>query len=85
MPSPFRIAILSCDTPIDAVCKKHGDYGAIFTRMLENSAQALNHEAPPPLEIRTWDVVDGNEYPAFESVDGVVITGASMCAIYTIG
>ena len=80
MKSPFRIAILECDTPLDKVRKKYGGYGAIFKTLLEKGADALGHpdvSSKKGLEISYFDVVTKQEYPTVENIDAVLLTGSS--------
>ena len=75
LPTPIRIALLTCDTPIDAVREVHGDYLTIFTSLLTRSL-------PLGVDKRTfvldnYDVVDKMEYPSEDDrYDALLITGS---------
>lgn len=85
-----RLAILECDTPIDAIRAKYGSYGDVFEALLlgasasaedagaggDDDDDALEHQAQPRLEISKWDVVTAQEYPDPRDVDGVLVTGS---------
>ncbi len=91
MPSPIRIAILECDTPLPRTAAKYGGYGGVFTALLDASAEELGWDKSE-LHITTHHVVDdekgtageeeGQElrkrYPRLEDTDAVLITGSSM-------
>ena len=75
--SPFRLAILECDTPIDSVRERHGTYGDIFASILGTALKDVpTRSAIEPL-FTSWDVVDKQEYPDIEQVDGILLTGSS--------
>jgi len=73
-PAPIRIAILTCDTPIDAVQSVHGDYYAIYSTFL---ARSLPHGVSKDrYVIHSYDVVK-MEYPADnEDYDALWLTGS---------
>lgn len=91
MPSPIRIAILECDTPLPRTAAKYGGYGGVFTALLHASAEKFGWDKSE-LHITTHHVVDdekgtaGEEeaqelrkrYPRLEDIDAVLITGSSM-------
>ena len=78
---PLRIAVLECDTPVPKVDAKYHGYAGVFRSLLHKSAVALNepNELNPDtgLEISSFDVVNGTEYPKLEDVDAVLLTGSS--------
>lgn len=80
--SPFRLAILECDTPIDSVRERRGTYGDIFANILRTALKGLpNHSTVEPL-FTSWDVVDKQEYPNLEQADGILLTGSSRFPLY---
>ena len=82
MKAPLRIAVLECDTPLTQTKAKYGGYGGVFEVLLQSGAKALNQpELVHPesgLEITKWDIVNGDQYPNLDDVDGILITGSSM-------
>lgn len=78
-PTPIRIALLSCDTPIDPVRQLHGDYLDIFSSLLTRSL-------PPGVDkdifvLDNYDVVHKMEYPAEnDAYDALLITGSPKSA-----
>lgn len=82
MPSPLRIAVLECDTPVPNTNAKYGGYAGVFKSLLRKTARALNEpeklDPETGLEISQFDVVNGDEYPKLEDVDAVLLTGSSM-------
>lgn len=79
---PLRIAILECDTPPADVVAKYGRYDRIFTTLLETAAEQLGLSPKQDLVLSAFDVVTKMEYPDLENVDGVLISGSSMCWIF---
>lgn len=77
MKTPLRIAILECDTPPPPVVEKYGQYGRIFTTLLESAADALGLSPEQDLELSVYDVVTAQEYPDLDKVDAVLISGSS--------
>lgn len=77
-PLPLRIAILECDTPNDNVKAKYGRYGDIFTTLLKKGADSLPaiSSSESELSLSTFDVVDAQEYPKLEDIDGIVMSGS---------
>jgi hypothetical protein len=76
---PLRIAILECDTPLDKTYATYGSYGGVFTALLNAGADALNHpglSSKEGLSISCYDVVNAQEYPSLDDIDGVLITGS---------
>lgn len=75
--SPIRLAILECDTPIPSVLERRGTYGDIFADILGTALKGLPaYSAVEPL-FTSWDVVDKQEYPDLDQVDGILLTGSS--------
>jgi hypothetical protein len=77
MKSPLRIAILECDTPVPDIVAKYGRYDRIFTTLLETAAEASGLSPQKDLELSGFDVVDKQEYPNFDNIDAVLISGSS--------
>ena len=87
--SPFRIAVLLCDTPIPPVLATHGDYGAIFRSLFRKSlesykAAAAAHADPSVSDldfvVDAFDVRNKLEYPEDPDVyDAVLLTGSGAC------
>ncbi|KAJ5999412.1 hypothetical protein N7451_007222 [Penicillium sp. IBT 35674x] len=71
MSRPLRIAILECDTPIQPVVDKFGNYGAIFERLLTNAAGSTVN-----MEISKWNVVGNPIYPNPNEVDAFLLSGS---------
>lgn len=82
MPSPLRIAVLACDTPLDGIKARFGSYGGMFDVLFQKSVEALNRpdliDPKTGVEVKKWDVVNGDQYPKLEDIDAVLITGSSM-------
>ncbi|RJE16832.1 hypothetical protein PHISCL_10831, partial [Aspergillus sclerotialis] len=55
----IHVAVLECDTPVDAVHKCYGSYGDMFDRLLR---QGMDSAWPSPAEfelvVSKWPVVD---------------------------
>lgn len=73
MSRPLRIAVLECDTPIQPVVDKFGNYGEIFERLLTNAAGSSVN-----MEISKWNVVGNPIYPNPNEVDAFLLSGSSM-------
>ena len=72
--APPRIAILEADVPMPELLAKHGRYGDIFTRLLNDGANAASLPAP---QITSWDIVDHPEtYPNPSEYDAILVTGS---------
>lgn len=80
-PSPIRIALLICDTPLDSVVKSYGEYHAIFTALLTRS---LPEGVPADrFVLDPYDVEHKMRYPAdpdLKEYDAMMLTGSSACA-----
>lgn len=89
MHRPIRIAVLECDTPPEKINLKYDGYYGVFSKLLRRSAEALGQpEQLDPgsgLEISRWDVVTEQAYPELQSVDGIVLTGASKSHRFGVG
>jgi hypothetical protein len=77
MKTPLRIAILEADTPLPDVVEKYGRYDRIFSTLLETAAEGLGLSPKKDLMLSAFDVVDKQEYPNFEDIDAVLISGSS--------
>lgn len=73
-----RLAILECDTPVDAVRLKIGKYGDIFEKLL-NKGLEESQLTPDQLTLQfsKWDVVTAQEYPKQGEYDALLLTGSS--------
>ena len=82
MPSlPLRIAILECDTPFPNAKKTYGGFGGIFEALMMSAVTTHCHPLafkvnPEDLDISKFDVVNKQEYPDLNDVDGILITGS---------
>jgi len=74
----YRVAILICDRPIDAVLNLHGDYFAMFKELLEKAANRFNVEKEIiSLQFQPFDVIK-EEYPSnLNDFDAYLVTGSS--------
>lgn len=81
MPSPVRVAILECDTPVDSVKEARGTYGDIFRDLLEAGLSAYQSDSSSSIEptFTKWDVVTAREYPDLLDVDVILLSGSSRC------
>lgn len=78
MKPPLRIAILECDTPPDDIVAKYGKYGKVFRTLLETAADDLKPGfSKNDLDLSAYDVVTEQNYPDFENIDAVLISGSS--------
>ncbi|CAM1502346.1 Fc.00g043300.m01.CDS01 [Cosmosporella sp. VM-42] len=78
MAQAFRLAVLECDTPFPAVKKIHGSYAEIFRKLLTKGLQGLGTDVQ--LDLTLWDVVEAQEYPSVDDVDGFLLTGSKHSA-----
>lgn len=69
---PKRIAVLECDTPMPDIIAKYGTYGDIFRHLLSQGDIGIAE-----LEISTWDVVAGFEFPGLADMDAILLSGSS--------
>lgn len=74
----IHIAVLECDTPVDAVQERRGSYGDVFEHLLR---QGLGSSQLPleegELVVTKWPVVDTQVYPDPNDVDAILLTGSS--------
>lgn len=80
---PLRIAVLECDTPLEAVASRFGKYARIFSTLLNAAADKLKYpglSSKEGLEISAWDIVHGDKYPELENIDAILITGSKFTA-----
>jgi GMP synthase-like glutamine amidotransferase len=78
---PLRIAILACDTPLPRTKAKYGTYGGVFTSLLKSGADRLAYpglSSTEGLQLRTYDVVEMQEYPSLDEIEGVLLTGSKF-------
>lgn len=77
MSSSLRIAVLVCDTPVQPVLEKYGDYYAIFQGLLKQGFQDL--ELPEELDVQFsgYHVVENPQFPELHDYDAVLMTGSS--------
>lgn len=84
----IHIAILVCDTPIQPILRKYGDYFAMFQELLEQGFKDLySSEAEPhevTVEFSKYQIVDSNQFPDLGNVDAVLLTGSSTLPFFTI-
>lgn len=74
-PAPIRIALLTCDTPIDTVRDVHGDYKTIFSTLLTRSLPSDAGKDRYVLD--NYDVVSKMAYPVdVDAYDALLITGS---------
>lgn len=86
VPTPIRIAVLECDTPLPETKKRLKSYGGVFEVLLRAGAKALaaelgvkdDDEVESRLEISKYQVeLEPERYPRPDEVDAVLITGSS--------
>ena len=77
----LKIAILSCDTPVESVLKRYGDYFVIYKDILSRAFNELNQcqEAFDNVSVTftEHDMVKMEAFPDPSSVDAVIMTGSS--------
>jgi GMP synthase (glutamine-hydrolysing) len=76
----IHIAILVCDTPIQPVLRKYGDYFAIFQDLLRQAFKDLEISEEfkdITVEFSEYYMVDNNQFLDLENVDAVLLTGSS--------
>ncbi|KAH7398225.1 class I glutamine amidotransferase-like protein [Pyrenochaeta sp. MPI-SDFR-AT-0127] len=76
MKTPLRIAILQCDVLPPPVAEIYGNYGRVFTTLLESAAEGLGISPKQDLELSAFDVINAQEYPDLEKIDAVLISGS---------
>ncbi|KAJ5399301.1 hypothetical protein N7465_009790 [Penicillium sp. CMV-2018d] len=75
----IHVAILVCDTPIQPVLTKYGDYYAIFQALLRQAFKDLeiSEECNDiTVEFSEHQMVDNDRFPDLEKVDAVLLTGS---------
>lgn len=80
MKPPLRIAILECDTPLDATRAQFGGYGGVFKQMLDRAADGLQHDglsSTSGLDLSVYSVHVEDKYPELDNIDAILITGSS--------
>lgn len=83
--APFRVAVLECDTPVQAIRKQHGTYGDIFRDILQEAFKELSPPRALELQFTKWDVVGRREYPQLDQVDAILLSGSSECGLGVFG
>lgn len=76
----IHVAILVCDTPIQPVLRKYGDYYAIFQALLRQAFKDLEISEKfndITVEFSEHQMVDNNQFLDLEKVDAVLLTGSS--------
>jgi len=75
----FNVAILECDTPIQAVMNERGTYGDIIETFLRRGLEVYSRNSGRSVELRVtkFDVVNFGDFPDPEEVDCVVLSGSS--------
>ncbi|KND88316.1 putative glutamine amidotransferase-like protein [Tolypocladium ophioglossoides CBS 100239] len=77
----FRLAVLECDTPVAAVQGTRGSYGEVFRQLLAKGLTDLEDKGRiSQLCLTKWDVVESQEYPKADEVDGILLTGSKHTA-----
>ena len=82
--APFRLAIFECDTPIDPIRERSGTYGDICASILAAALKDVPTKTAIEPVFTSWDVVDKQEYPNLEQVDGILLTGSSKFLAWEI-
>lgn len=80
----YRLAILECDTPVEAVLEKLGTYGTIYDAFVRRGLEAYVQDggrSDIDLEVTTSNMVDMGALPPLDQVDGLMLTGSSECAL----
>lgn len=83
-PTPIRIALLICDTPIDDVVKVYGEYHSIFTALLTRSLpEGVGKDR---FVLDPYDVEHKMEYPPadLEGYDAIMLTGSGALILWPI-
>lgn len=76
----IHVAILVCDTPIQPVLRKYGDYYTIFQVLLRQAFKDLEISEnfnDITVEFSEHQMVDNNRFLDLEKVDAVLLTGSS--------
>jgi hypothetical protein len=84
MVQTLHIAVLECDTPIDAVRERYGPYyGNRFQTLLATGFTAIGSAVD--LEVTHWDVVKSSVFPDPDKTDALVLTGSSRFTSFRPG
>ncbi|KAF7979323.1 hypothetical protein HWV62_42729 [Athelia sp. TMB] len=78
-PTPIRIALLICDTPLDSVVKSYGEYHSIFSALLTRSLpEGVSKDS---FVLDPYDVEHKMQYPAdLGEYDAIMLTGSKSSA-----
>lgn len=77
----IHIAVLVCDTPIQPILRKYGDYFSIFQDLLRKALKDLEISEKFKdimVEFSEHQMVDNNRFLDLEDVDAILLTGSSM-------
>lgn len=75
--APIKLALLTCDTPVQKVLETHGTYLDIFRDQLLES----NPDSSFPFTLDGFDVVTAQEYPDLDAgYKGILISGSRYSA-----
>lgn len=82
-PTPIRIALLICDTPLDSVVKSYGEYHSIFSALLTRSLpEGVSKDS---FVLDPYDVEHKMQYPTdLGEYDAIMLTGSSECTLITL-
>ena len=83
----IHIAILVCDTPIQPILRKYGDYFAIFQDLLRKALKDLEISEKSKdiiVEFSEHQMVNNNRFLDLENVDAVLLTGSSTLPFISI-
>ncbi|CAG8907511.1 unnamed protein product [Penicillium egyptiacum] len=75
----IHVAILVCDTPIQPVLTKYGDYFAMFQALLRQAFKGLgisDKSKDITVEFSEHQMVDNSRFLDLENVDAVLLTGS---------
>ena len=81
-PTPFRIAVLLCDTPVPKVVAAQGDYEVIFRTLFQKSLKSLEAstlDSDLDFVVDAYDIRNKMLYPEnVDQYDGILLTGSGM-------
>ncbi|CAG8071978.1 unnamed protein product [Penicillium salamii] len=66
----LNVAILSCDTPVESVLKKYGDYFVIYKEFLRQAFGDIK------VTFSEHDMVEMEPFPDLKNVDAMIMTGS---------
>ncbi|OQE95486.1 hypothetical protein PENNAL_c0002G07517 [Penicillium nalgiovense] len=75
----IHVAILVCDTPIQPVLRKYGDYYAMFQTLLRQGFKDLEISEESKdimIEFSEHQMVGNSRFPDLENVDAILLTGS---------